>query len=128
MKAIKKEELYRHVGRFLKSKGIELSEGSYTRGIHAGCSLLADAINMSQNGLERARRGLDKTVDRLDKTVDQVRQTIHEKTAPTRTTTASTGVPPIIVQAGKTTVKATKKAKAPRPRPKPKKTRSQKGR
>ena len=133
MKTIKKQELYRHVGRFLKSKGIELTEGSYTRGIHAGCSLLADAINMSQNGLERAKRGLDKTVDQLDKTVKQVRQVIHEKTAPKtassssapRTSSASTGIPPVIVQAGKLrptpskTVKATKKTKPQPARGKP---------
>jgi hypothetical protein len=72
---IQKDELYAHLGEFLKSKGIELKEGSYTKGIHAGCSLLADAINLSQAGIERAKAGLDKKFD-------QVRQVIHEKTAP----------------------------------------------
>src|SRR6266851_1437580 len=75
MKPIQKDELYEHLGQFLKDKGIELTEGSYTKGIHAGCSLLADAINLSQAGLERAKAGLDKNLD-------QVRQVIHEKTAP----------------------------------------------
>ena len=75
MKPIQKDELYAHLGEFLKNKGIELKEGSYTKGIHAGCSLLADAINLSQSGLERAKAGLDKKLD-------QVRQVIHEKTAP----------------------------------------------
>src|SRR6266852_9486637 len=75
MKQIQKDELYEHLGQFLKNKGIELTEGSYTKGIHAGCSLLADAINLSQAGLERAKSGLDKKLD-------QVRQVIHEKTAP----------------------------------------------
>src|SRR5258705_3163266 len=75
MKPIQKDELYEHLGQFLKNKGIELKEGSYTKGIHAGCSLLADAINLSQTGIERARAGLDKKLD-------QVRQVIHEKTAP----------------------------------------------
>src|SRR6266566_8094772 len=75
MKQIQKDELYEHLGQFLKDKGIELTEGSYTKGIHAGCSLLADAINLSQAGLERAKAGLDKKLD-------QVRQVIHEKTAP----------------------------------------------
>src|SRR6266851_3594196 len=75
MKPIQKDELYEHLGQFLKDKGIELTEGSYTKGIHAGCSLLADAINLSQAGLERAKAGLDKKLD-------QVRQVIHEKTAP----------------------------------------------
>ena len=54
MKSIDKNELYQHVGQFLKGKGIELSEGSYSKGIHATCSLLADAINLSQAGLEKA--------------------------------------------------------------------------
>jgi len=76
---IQKDELYEHLGQFLKSKGIELKEGNYTKGIHAGCSLLADAINLSQAGLERAKAGLDKRLD-------QVRQVIHEKTAPKRPT------------------------------------------
>jgi len=75
MKPIQKQELYKHLSQFLKNKGVELKEGSYTRGIHAGCSLLADAINLSQAGLERAKAGLDKKVS-------QVRQVIHEKTAP----------------------------------------------
>src|SRR5882724_5308193 len=75
MKPIQKDELYEHLGEFLKNKGIELTEGSYTKGIHAGCSLLADAINLSQAGLERAKAGLDKKLD-------QVRQVIHQKTAP----------------------------------------------
>jgi len=75
MKTIEKAELYEHLSKFLQTKGIELKEGSYTKGIHAGCSLLADAINLSQTGLERAKSGLDKKLD-------QVRQVIHEKTAP----------------------------------------------
>ena len=72
MKRIKKDELYEHVGRFLQSKGIQLKEGSYTKGIHAGCSLLADAINLSQTGIQRAKKGLDRSLE-------QVRQVIHEK-------------------------------------------------
>ena len=75
MKPIQKQELYKHLSEFLKNKGVVLKEGSYTRGIHAGCSLLADAINLSQAGFERAKAGLDKKVD-------QVRQVIHAKTAP----------------------------------------------
>jgi hypothetical protein len=97
MKTIKKDELYRHVGRFLKNKGIELTEGSYTKGIHAGCSMLADAINLSQNGIQRAKAGLDRNLEK-------VRQVIHAKTAPkgaarTEANKTSTGIPPVIVQA-----------------------------
>jgi hypothetical protein len=75
MNPIQKDELYENISQFLKNKGIELKEGSYTKGIHAGCSLLADAINLSQTGLERAKNGLEKKLD-------QVRQVIHQKTAP----------------------------------------------
>lgn len=75
MKPIQKDELYQNLSEFLKGKGVELKEGAYTKGIHAGCSLLADAINLSQAGFERAKAGLDKRLD-------QVRQVIHEKTAP----------------------------------------------
>jgi hypothetical protein len=82
MNPIQKDELYENISQFLKSKGIELTEGSYTKGIHAGCSLLADAINLSQTGLERARVGLEKTKDGIEKKLDQVRQVIHQKTAP----------------------------------------------
>jgi hypothetical protein len=75
MKQIRKDEIYNHLSEFLKGKGVELKEGPYTRGIHAGCSMLADAINLSQAGLERAKVGLERGVD-------QMRQVIHEKTAP----------------------------------------------
>jgi hypothetical protein len=77
MNPIQKDELYENISQFLKTKGIELKEGSYTKGIHAGCSLLADAINLSQTGFERAKTGIEKKLD-------QVRQVIHEKTAPNR--------------------------------------------
>ncbi len=75
MKRIDKKELYQHLSGFLKAKGIELTEGSYAVGIKKSCSFLADAINLSQQGLERAKTEVDKNVDKL-------RQVIHEKTAP----------------------------------------------
>jgi hypothetical protein len=75
MKRIEKDELYDHLSGFLKTKGVELKEGPYTKGIHAGCSLLADAINLSQAGIQRAR-------DEVAKQINEVRQVIHEKTAP----------------------------------------------
>ena len=75
MKPIQKEELYDHLSQFLKAKGIEIKDGSYPRGIQAGCSLLADAINLSQKGISRAK-------DEIDKNMERMRQVIHEKTAP----------------------------------------------
>ena len=82
MNPIQKDELYENISQFLKNKGIELTEGSYTKGIHAGCSLLADAINLSQTGIERAKAGIEKSLD-------QVRQVIHEKTAPKKPVSAT---------------------------------------
>jgi hypothetical protein len=75
MKPIQKDELYEHLSQFLKAKGIEMKDGSYPRGIQAGCSLLADAINLSQKGITRAKVEIDKNLERM-------RQVIHEKTAP----------------------------------------------
>ena len=87
MKPIQKEELFEHVSGFLKNKGIELKEGSYTKGIQNGCSLLADAINLSQQGLSRAKVEVDKRLD-------QVRQVIHDKTAPRSKPRAQAAKPP----------------------------------
>jgi hypothetical protein len=75
MKPIQKDELYEHVRQFLKAKGIEMQDGSYPRGIQKGCSILVDAINLSQKGLTQAKEQIDKNLDRM-------RQVIHEKTAP----------------------------------------------
>jgi hypothetical protein len=75
MKKIDKDELYGHVREFLKGKGVELQDGSYTQRIQQGCHLLARTINTSRDALQRAKAEADR---RLDK----VRQAIHEKTAP----------------------------------------------
>ena len=75
MKQIDKDELFSHLGNFLKAKGIELKEGSYSQSIQKGCSILADTINLSQQGIERAK-------GEIDKRLEQMRQVIHEKTAP----------------------------------------------
>src|SRR5256885_15238330 len=83
MKHIQKDELYENLSDFLKGKGVDLKEGPYTKGIHAGCSMLADAINLSQAGIERARTEIGRKVE-------QVRQVIHEKTDPKAPTVVST--------------------------------------
>ena len=111
MNPIQKDELYENISQFLKGKGIELKEGSYTKGIHAGCSLLADAINLSQTGLERAKTGLEKTKDGLEKKLDQVRQVIHEKTAPKPPVTAT---PPPPAANGKPKAKTRRKVNSKR--------------
>jgi hypothetical protein len=75
MKPIQKDELYEHLSQFLKAKGVEMKDGSYPKAIQKGCSILADAINLSQKGITKAKVQIDKNLDRM-------RQAIHEKTAP----------------------------------------------
>jgi hypothetical protein len=75
MNKIDKTELYQHLSGFLKTKGVELKEGSYSRRIEQGCGLLAEAVNLSQQALKRTKSEMDKRLDRM-------RQIIHEKTAP----------------------------------------------
>ena len=75
MKPIAKDELYEHTSQFLKARGIQMKEGSYTKQIQKGFGLLTDAINLTQKGIERASANIDTKLD-------QVRQVIHEKTAP----------------------------------------------
>ena len=83
MSDIKKEEMFGNLKSFLKSKGIEVQEGSYADGIRKGCEILTDTVNMSQRSFDRAKVAVDKSLD-------QVRQTVHEKTAP-KSKTATPG-------------------------------------
>ncbi len=78
MKPIEKDEIFQHLHGFLKNRGVEFTEGSYAKTIQKSCGLLTDVINLSQQGIERAKEGVDKKLD-------QLRQTIHEKTAPRST-------------------------------------------
>ena len=94
MKPIEKDELFGHLTGFLKARGIELKDGSYAQSIQKGCSILADTINLSQQGIERAQTEIEKRLDqmrqaihektapKIEKRLDQMRQMIHEKTAP----------------------------------------------
>ncbi len=75
MKNIGKDELYQHVSSFLATRGVALKQGSYTKAVKNGCSILTDAINLGQEGFEKAKTGLDKTLH-------QMRQAVHEATAP----------------------------------------------
>jgi len=75
MKPIAKDELYDHTSQFIKARGIEMKEGSYTKRNQKGFGLLADAINLTHKGIERASAEIDTKLD-------QLRQVIHEKTAP----------------------------------------------
>jgi len=75
MKTIKHNELYEHVSEFLRSRGIELKDGTFTRGIRRGCTLLTDTVNTAQQGLHKAK-------SQVETKVNEVRQAIHRKTAP----------------------------------------------
>ena len=75
MKTIKKDELFQNLSDFLKSKGISLTDGAYSRSIRQGCNLLSDAINATQRTVKNAK-------GKVDEKLGQVRQTIHQATAP----------------------------------------------
>jgi hypothetical protein len=102
MKQLGKNELFKNLSGFLKSRGIELTEGSYAKGIQQTCSLLTNAINLGQDSLERAKMEVDKSCA-------HVRQVIHEKTAPK--------APPVMSASPKSKASGSKskaaKAKAP---------------
>jgi hypothetical protein len=99
MKPIEKDEIYEHLCGFLKAKGVELKDGSYSQTIQKSCSILADAINLSQRGIEKAKTEIDQKLDRM-------RQVIHEKTAPRKSagkpvrpeSAASSSTPPPILK------------------------------
>ncbi len=75
MKTLKKNELYRHLGGYLKARGIELKDGSYATRIQQGCGLLTEAINCAQRGIAEAAAQMDQGLDKM-------RDIIHQKTAP----------------------------------------------
>lgn len=105
MKTIAKDELFNHLGDFLKRKGIVLSEGSYAKCIRQGCNLLSDAINATQKTVSRARTGVDKKLT-------QLRASLHKATSP------SAEKPPVVEtepggQAGGKARRARAKRKAP---------------
>ena len=108
MKPLNQDELYRNLRGFLKGKGIDLQEGSYARGIQKSCSLLSDAINLGQQGLDRAKTEVDKKLD-------QMRQVIHEKTAPkTSPRPAATEAKATQAPASKTDAKSRPRKKNPK--------------
>lgn len=87
MSTIDEQEMFQNVTDFLKTKGIELKEGSYTRRIRQGCRLLTKAVNTTDKVMEKAKVEMDAGLDR-------VRQKIHEKTAPKPRPAAETSATP----------------------------------
>jgi hypothetical protein len=104
MKPIQKDELYQHLSEFLKAKGVEMKDGSYPKAVQKGCSILADAINLSQKGITQAKGQIDKNLERM-------RQVIHEKTAPKAASKAN-GSPKSKVQSPKSKARRPKQKAA----------------
>ncbi len=75
MKKLKKDEIYDNLGKFLRGKGIELTDGSFSSRLRQGCSILTNSINFAQDNLGKAKAQIDGKLDRM-------RQIIHDKTAP----------------------------------------------
>ncbi len=87
MKPLAPNEIFRNLSGFLRTRGIELKEGSYAQGIQKSCSLLTNAINLGQESMERAKVEFDKSVEHM-------RKVIHEKTAPKAPPVIVTAAPP----------------------------------
>lgn len=102
MNKIDKEELFEQLSRFLKTKGIELQEGPYTRTIHKSCQVLADTLNLSQQAMERARVEVERSLE-------QVREAMHRKTAPRK--------PPVQPRTGAASAQASQATPEPPKRP-----------
>ena len=75
MKTIKKDDLYRNLSEFFRSKGIELKNGVYPQRISRACDLLTDAINETRKTVRHAK-------GKVNERLDQLRQSIHNATAP----------------------------------------------
>lgn len=114
MKQIDKDELFDNLHSFLKSRGVELREGSYQNGVKNACSLLADAVNLGQQGLERAKTEMDKRLE-------QMRQYVHEQTAPRSASEASAEPTAPKASTKSTASQARSKRAKPAARRKPKK-------
>ncbi len=83
MKPIQSGELYQHLSSFLKTKGIDFQEGSYTRRVQKGCELLTKTINVTQETVEKAKAGVKTQLKKA-------KQVVHEKTAPDKPAKAKT--------------------------------------
>jgi hypothetical protein len=107
MKPIEQNEIFEHFSQFLKNRGIELKDGSYAKGIQKGCTLLADAINLSQRGIEKAKSGIDQKLA-------QMRQVVHERTAPKSATAPRSPQTAAKAASGKAKVARKKPNRSPR--------------
>ena len=104
MKRIKKDEIFKNVTKFLKGRGVELTEGTYSARLQKGCSALTDMVNLSRDGLER-------TTTEIDRQLDHLRRAVHEATAP-KPAEKPAGAKPGAKTAGKTNAKPAAKPSA----------------
>lgn len=110
MKTIKKDEIYKSLDGFLKSKGIKLSNGAYSKAVRKACGYLTEAVHLAQEGVNKTRVTVDSSLDKL-------RKTIHEATAPntkkaSKPSAAKKSVPKKVVKK-KATKEATPKKSTP---------------
>lgn len=114
MKNIAKDELFEHLGDFLKRKGILLEKGSYTRRIRQGCNLLSDAINATQKTMVRARAEMDKSLTKLRTSLRK--QAAKKKVAKKKAASRAGAQPPVLKTRArkKTARKAARKKTAAR--------------
>lgn len=75
MKTIKKDEIYKSLNGFLKSKGIKFSNGTYSKAVRKACGFLTDAVHLAQDGVQKTKVSVDSNLDKL-------RKKLHEATAP----------------------------------------------
>ncbi len=106
MKPLEQNEIFQNLSGFLKTRGIELKEGSYATGIQKSCALLTNAINLGQESFERAKVEFDKSMEHM-------RQVIHEKTAPKAPPVQRSAAPPPTAAKGNVRPAAGKKRRKP---------------
>lgn len=75
MKTIKKNELYVGLKSLLESRGVKISNPTYSQAVRRACSFLTDTVNLAHVGAVKARVKVDANLEKL-------RETIHAATAP----------------------------------------------
>jgi len=113
MNTVNKDELYQNLSNFLKTKGIELKEGTYALRLQQGCNVLAEIVNTTQHTVGTAKA-------KVDIALDQLRETIHQATAPKPSpATPSPNAPAASATPSSDPVAAAPSPKTTRPKSKP---------
>ena len=112
MNTVNKDELYQNLSNFLKTKGIELKEGTYAQRLQQGCNVLAEIVNTTQHTVGTAKA-------KVDIALDQLRETIHQATAPKPPPAAPSPNAPASATPSSDPVAAAPPPKTTRPKSKP---------